>query len=806
MTHAIRKVAVIGAGTMGAAIAAHAANAGLHVVLLDAPPATLTPDEQARGLALDARAVRNRLVQAGFERMRKARPAALFTADLAQRITLGNTADDIGLIADADWIVEAIVEQIEPKRALMQQIEQVRRPGSIISSNTSGIPIAALAEGRSPEFRQHFLGSHFFNPPRYLYLLELIPTPDTLPEVVAQFRAFAEDVLGKGVVLANDRPNFIANRIGSYLGQVRLRYALERGYSVEEVDNLTGPLIGNPKTATFRLVDLVGLDVSAHVNENLHQAAPEDEEREVFATPDLVHAMLERKLLGNKAGGGFYKQHRSERGKEFWPLNLQTLEYQPPTKVRFDLVGKARKIDDLGERMRFLMANAAGDRAGEFIRDTTLRTLAYAARRIPEISESLADVDSAMRWGFGVRQGPFELWDTLGLRATADQMRQLGIALAPWVEALLEQGGESLYRREGGRATAVYSPAHRAYEPLPHDARVIELATLRAQGHELAANESASVLDLGDGVLCFEFHSKMNSLDPLIVEMGFRALELLGDPAYVGMVVGNQAENFCVGANISMVGMSAMAGQVDALRELVTSNQRLMQALRFAPKPVVAAPYGRVLGGGAEVAMAAARRVAAAESYIGQVELGVGLIPAAGGCKELLRRVLTPVMQASEQVDPLPLFQQVFETIALAKVSESAEQARAMGFLVQGDRVVMNREHLIGEAKREVLRMAAEGYAPPAPAPIYAVGRRAVAAAASNIHQMVVAGYISEYDQKLATALTWVLAGGDFTSPQWVTEQYILDMEVESFMRLACEPRTLERIMAMLQNGKPLRN
>ncbi|MBC8161935.1 MAG: enoyl-CoA hydratase/isomerase family protein, partial [Roseiflexaceae bacterium] len=585
-------------------------------------------------------------------------------------------------------------------------------------------------------------------------------------------------------------------------------YALDHGYSVEEVDNLTGELIGNPKTATFRLVDLVGLDVSNHVNTNLYEGAPEDEEREIFQVPELFKQMAAKKMLGNKTGGGFYKEHRGEGGKEFWPLNLRTLEYQPPSKVRFDIVGKARKIEDLAERLRFLMANAQGDRAGQFIRDTTLRTLAYTARRIPEISDSIADIDNAIRWGFSPKLGPFETWDALGVRTTVETMRKLDIAVAPWVAQMLDQGVESFYQHESGRVTGVYNPASGEYAPLIERAGVIVLDDLRAQGRELAKNESASILDLGEGVLCLEFRSKMNALDPLITELGFKALELLKQPQYVGMVVGNQSENFCVGANIAMVGMSAMTGQLDMLKQAVAANQQLMQALRLSPKPVVIAPYGRTLGGGAEVAMAGARRVASAETYIGQVELGVGLIPAAGGCKELLRRVITPAMQASEKIDPLPLFQQVFETIALAKVSESAEQARALGFLDEHDTIVMNKEHLIGTAKQEVLKLVAEGYTPPPRQgePIYALGRRAIAAASSSLHQMVVGRYISPYDQKLAKTLAYVLAGADLTSPQWVTEQYILDLEVEQFMQLTSEPKTQERIMGMLQGGKPVRN
>lgn len=804
---AIQKVAVIGAGTMGGGITAHAANAGLSVVLLDMAPTSLTPEEEAKGLTLDAKPVRNRIVNTLFDRVKKARPAALFTSERAAQIQLGNLTDDLELIADADWIVEVIVEQLEPKRELMARIEQVRKPGSIVSSNTSGIPISAIAEGRSEEFRQHFLGTHFFNPPRYLYLLEMIPTADTLPEVVATMRSFAENRLGKGVVICKDRPNFIGNRIGTYAAQVAIQYALDNGYTVEEVDSLTGELIGRPKTATFRLFDLVGIDVPIHVTRNLYEAVPEDEERERFKLAPVLEELAQRGWLGNKSGVGFYKQEKGASGKEFWPLNLTTLEHEPPKKPRFDLVGKARKIEDLRERLRFLNDNADADRAGQFLRDTTLPLLAYTARRIPEISDTIVAIDQAMRWGFGHQLGPFEVWDALGVRKTAEMMRERQIALAPWVEQLLAQGHESFYQYEQGRAVGVYDPASGAYVPLERRAGVIVLDDLRAQGKELVRNSSASLLDLGDGVLCFEFHSKVNSLDPLITELGYQALEMLKDDKWVGMVVGNQAQDFSAGVNLAVAAMGVASGQVEQVLESARATQSLFLKMRLSPKPIVAAPYGRVLGGGAEISLACARRVASAELYIGLVELGVGLIPGWGGCKEFLRRVVSPPMRAGSE-DALPFLQKAFETIGLAKVSESAEHARQLGFLDQNDVIVMNREHLIGEAKRMVLRMVDAGYTPPPPEgePIYAIGRRGLGAIASAVHGMRVGGYLSEYDQVLAKSLAWVLCGGDLSQPQWVTEQYILDLEAEETAKLIVQPKTQERIMAILQTGKPLRN
>ncbi|HEU5090111.1 MAG TPA: 3-hydroxyacyl-CoA dehydrogenase NAD-binding domain-containing protein [Roseiflexaceae bacterium] len=805
----IRKVAVIGAGTMGGGIAAHCANAGLPVVLLDVVPSTLTPEEEARGLTLESREVRNRIVNAGLERIKKSRPAALFSAERARQITVGNIEDDLDLIADADWIVEVIVEQLAPKQQLMARIEEKRKPGSIVSSNTSGIPIAAIAEGRSDDFRKHFLGTHFFNPPRYLYLLEVIPTVDTLPQVVAAMRAFAEEKLGKGVVIAKDRPNFIGNRIFSYAGQAAVNYAFQNGYSVEEVDSLTGELIGNPKTATFRLVDLVGLDVMMHVNRNLYEAVPDDEEREVFKLAPVLDDMAQRGWLGNKSGVGFYKEVRGAAGREFWPLNVETMQHEAPKKPRFDLVGKARRIEDLRERLRYIISNAEGDRAGQFLSNTILRTIAYAARRVPEISDSIAEVDNAMRWGFSQQLGPFQVWDALGVRKAAEQMRARDIAVAPWVEHMLESGIESFYRSDNGRVTGVYDPASQAYADLPQRSHELRLDDLRAEGKELARNPSASILDLGDGVLCLEFHSKVNAIDPLITEMGVKALGMLnGDEKWVGMVIGNQAQDFSAGVNLALLAMAVASGQLDEAYKFAKGTQDFYQAVRLSPKPVVAAPYGRVLGGGAEICLASARIIASSELYIGLVELGVGLIPGWGGCKEFVRRHVSPHMREAPDADPLPFLRKAFETIATAKVSESAEQARQNGFLADTDRIVMNREHLIAAAKQELLAMVANGYEAPPPEgePVYAVGRRGIGAINSMLHGMRVGNYISDYDQQLAQALGRVMCGDDLTAPQWVSEQYILNLEQQEAMKLALEKKTQERIMAILQTGKPLRN
>lgn len=806
MSYTINRVVVIGAGTMGGGIAALVAGTGIPVTLLDIPAKELSPEDAAKGLTLASPEVKNRVVKSLWDRQLKAKPAALFSPEVANLVTLGNLEDDFEAVRHADWIVEVIVEQLEPKRELMARIDEIRKPNAIVSSNTSGIPIAQIAEGRSAEFRAHFLGTHFFNPPRYLKLLEVIPTPDTKPEVVAFMREWGAKQLGKGVVIAKDRPNFIANRIGTYAGQVRMLYALENGYSIEEVDTLSGPLIGNPKTATFRLADLVGLDVLAHVTSNLYKAIPEDESRESFRLPEVLTKLIENKALGNKTGAGFYKKVKGASGSEFHVLNTQTGEYEPPTKPRFELVGQVRKIEDLGERLRAIFAHGAGDRAGDYIINTTLPTLAYAARRVPEVADSLRDIDNAMRWGFNAEQGPFEIWDSLGVRTTADLMREKEIAVAPWVDEMLDKGIDSFYRREDGRVVGVYDPAKGEYAPLERAAAAIVLKELHGTSRELKRNDSASILDLGDGVLCLEFHSKANTIDQPLMELGYAALKLLDRPDWKALVVGNQGQDFSVGANLGAFIGAFQSGQLHMLDGAIKQLQDLLMAFRLARKPVVTAPFKRVLGGGTEISMSSARIVAAAETYMGLVEFGVGLIPAGGGCKELLRRKVAP--HVASGADLLPYLQQVFEAIAFAKVSESGYQARAIGFLDDSDPIVMNDDYLIGYAKQVALDLAEVGYTPPAAndTPIYALGRRGKAAMLMAVEQMRWGGFISKHDALIAKKLAHVLAGGDLSAPQWVSEQYILDLEREAFVSLMGEPKTQERIAHMLQTGKPLRN
>jgi 3-hydroxyacyl-CoA dehydrogenase len=800
-TPEIRRVAVLGAGTMGAAIAAHAANAGLDVDLLDIAPTDLTERERGLGLSLDRPEVRNRIVREGFGRMTKARPAALASPALAGRIRLGNFEDDFDRIAAADWIVEAIVERLEPKREVMARVEKTAREDATISSNTSGIPLSAIAEGRSAEFRRRFLGTHFFNPPRYLKLVELIPLAETDPAVLERMRAFMEEVLGKGPVVAKDTPNFIANRLGSFAGMYDVRYAFENGYSVEEVDALTGPLLGRPKTATFRLMDQVGLDVAVGVARNLYDLVPDDESREDLRVPSQLDRMLQAGRLGLKTGAGFYRRDRRDGETVFDVIDVDSLEYQPSQRPDLPIVAAARERRDLGERLRLLLDRAGEDRGARYVRDTLLPSLGYAARRVPEIADSLVEVDHAMEWGFGHEAGPFRTWDLIGVARVVDEMDRLGIAVAGWVRDFLAAGNQAFYR-DGD----VYSPVTGGYEPIPHDPKVLDLDRRKAAVGEVAANESASLVDIGDQVLCFEIHSPASAIDAGVVELGQRALEALRSGRWAGLVIANQARNFCVGANIGEVGMAAYQGGYDQVREASRALQELLQGFRYAPRPVVAAPHGQTLGGGAEICMHADRVVASLETYIGLVEVGVGVVPAGGGCKELLRRVVSPAMRAGGDVPALPFVQRVLETIGTAKVATSAIEARELSFLSDDDRVVLHPDHLLHAAKREVLALAG-GYTPPVrDRSIYAAGLPTLAALEMGVRTMQWSGLASEHDVLIGTKLARVLCGGELSEPQWVDEEHILALEREAFVDLLHEQKTLERIQYLLTTGKPLRN
>ena len=810
MTHQIKSVAIIGAGTMGAGIAAQVANAGLPVLLLDIVPDKLTPEETAKGLTLDQPAVRNRLVTAGFERARQARPAALMSRSAEQLVRLGNVEDDFDQLAQADWIVEVIIEQLAPKQAMMARIEAVRKPGSLITTNTSGLPIASIAEGRSADFKKHFLGTHFFNPPRYLKLLEIIPTAETDPAVVKTIATFGEETLGKGVVYCKDTPNFIGNRLFSMGNSFAVNYALEHGYSVAEVDALTGPLLGRPKTATIRLLDLVGIDIAMHVAHNLYDLIPHDPYREILHAPKLdalFEKMMGEKWLGNKTKQGFYKQSKDAEGNRvFLTLNLDSFAYEAPEKVRFESVGAVRKIDDLGQRVTTLLADSwRAERGARYVRAVLAYELAYAATVASEIAHDLKSIDDAIRWGFAFEVGPFQLWDQLGVAETIALIEAEGQPVALWVKEMLAAGCDHFYQLDNGRVSGVYDWHSQGYVAIPANPKQITVEAVRS-GQALAGNDSASLHDMGEGVLLLEFHTKMNAIDLDMIAMMGQARQMLDQSDdTVGLVVGNDGQNFCVGANLFIIAMAAQQGLTDQIDQMIRHLQQSLLGFRYCPKPVVVAVHQRALGGGAEVVLGGSRVVAQAESYLGLVEVGVGLIPAGGGVTALVRRILSQGMQI-EHTDPMPLVQKIFETIGLAKVSSSAAEARQLGFLGPADRIVMNRDHLLYEAKQEVLTMVAEGYRPPAPTKLYAGGRDLKATIKTGVWLMQQAGYISEHDRLIGDWLAHIIAGGDLSAAQWVDEQYFLDLEREAFLALAATEKSQARMWQMLESGKPLRN
>ena len=775
MSPTIRKAAVLGAGTMGARIAAHLANAGLDVLLLDLDTPTVT-----------------RL----FEAMQKSRPPALFTRAHAQRIRIGNFQDDLARIADADWIIEAVVENLEAKRDLLPKVDRHRRPGSLVSSNTSGLPIASLAEGLSADFRAHWLGTHFFNPPRQMRLIEVIPTPDTKPEVVDFVRDFADRRLGKVVVFAKDRPNFIANRIFMFAILHLLKTMRAQGLTIEEVDALTGPLIGRPQTATFRLADFVGVDVCVFVSENLYHLVPEDEKREVFLPPDFLKKMVENRWIGDKSGQGFFKKAKDGR----LVLNLDTFEYGPPRPVDLPGLEEARKIRPTGERIRHLVNR--DDRAGRFLWETWSELLLYAAARIPEVTDDIVSMDAVMRHGFNWELGLFEIWDAIGVRESARRMEAEGKRLPPLVESLLRSGAESFYQQEKDQRS-YFDLATGAHRPLPAEPGVLRLAAVRARDQILRSNPSAALLHLGDGILGVEFTSKANSLDPDVFAMLREAVEET-EARYEGLVIGNEGPHFSAGANLAYLLEISRGGRWNEIGQAIDTAHATFLALRDCRKPVVAAVFGQTLAGGCELALHCARVQALCESYIGLVEVSVGLIPGAGGCKEMVCRWMADVPPDG---DPTPYLKEAFETIAMAKVSASAAEAHQRRFLRDDDPITMNRDRLLEDARQTALALARTGYHPdPTPPEIRVLGRAGLVSLRLALYLMRTARYITDYDRKIGERLAYILSGGDLPEPATVPESYLLELEREAFLSLCGEPQTQARIESMLQTGKPLRN
>jgi 3-hydroxyacyl-CoA dehydrogenase len=779
MLKPFRTAAVLGAGVMGTQIAAHLANAGLTVHLLDLPAKTGN---------------KNAVVEAAFKKALKQSPPIFFTEKTAHRVVLGNFDDHFHRVADVDWVIEAIVENLDTKQQLMQRLEEIVRDDAIVSTNTSGLPIHAIAEGRSDSFRKRFLGTHFFNPPRYLKLLEIIPTTDTDPQVLERMQWFGNLYLGKGIVIAKDTPNFIANRIGMYVTMLGLRAWMEWRYTIEEIDTLMGTIAGRPKSAIFRTADLVGLDTLMYVAKNLYPAIPQDESREVFRVPEVLHKLVTSGSLGAKTGQGFYKKQKGE----ILSLNPETLAYEPAKPLNLGEVEAIGKVSNLSERLHALYRDSG--RAGDFFRKTTLDILGYSARRIPEIADSPADIDQAMRWGFGWDLGPFELWDLLGFEPVLADMKAAGIPVPEWVEAMHDDSDAGFYS-ENGRGE------HRGEIPFASTVGEVDLATLKADSQRtIWQNSEAALLNLGDGVVLYEFRSKGNTLSFKVIEGIKEVLNLLETQDFKGLVIGNSSAHFSGGANLAEMGMMAQSGNFDAITDLIIRFQSLLQRIHYFPKPIVAAVQGRALGGGCELVMACPIVVAAAETYIGLVELGVGLIPGAGGIMRMVKRVAErAVTETPSQIQPL--LRTAFETIATAKVSSSADEARDLGFLPPTARIVMNGDRRLTVAKAEVLHLDRIGYIPPAEGnAVMVLGRPARAMLEHAAYVFQQSGYASEYDRYLAGRLAYVMTGGELTAPSLVHEEYLLQLERESFVPLLSQPKTQERIAHMLKTKKPLRN
>ncbi|WP_420768709.1 3-hydroxyacyl-CoA dehydrogenase NAD-binding domain-containing protein [Parageobacillus thermoglucosidasius] len=794
MVKRIQKAAVLGSGVMGSGIAAHLANVGIPTLLLDIVPRELTKEEEAKGLTLEHKEVRNRLANQALQKLLKQKPAPFMSKSNLALIETGNFADDFHRLAEVDWIIEAVVENLEIKKSVFAMVDEVRKPGTIVSSNTSGISIETMAEGRSEDFKKHFLGTHFFNPPRYLKLLEIIPTKDTDPEVVSYMKTFGEEVLGKGVVMAKDTPNFIANRIGTYGLLVTVREMMKGGYSVGEVDSLTGPLIGRPKSATFRTLDVVGLDTFIHVANNVFEKV-EGEEKEAFRVPDFMKAMLEKGWIGSKSGQGFFWK----QGKDILELNYETLEYEPRKKLTTPAVEASKQAKKLNDKLKALVY--ADDRAGTFLWNIIAPVLLYSAKLLGEIADDIVAIDRAMKWGFGWELGPFEMWDALGVEQSVRKMQAEGLDIPSWVTDMLAAGFPFFYKSEKGQ---VFYYDRGEYKPIHENPKVIHIKRLKEQRDVIKKNSGASLIDLGDDVALLEFHSPNNAIGTDIVQMINYALEEV-ERNYKGLVIGNQGKNFCVGANLAMILMEAQDDNYFEIELAVRQFQQAMMNIKYSTKPVVAAPFAMTLGGGVEVCLPSSRIQAAAETYMGLVEVGVGLIPGGGGNKELYIKYLNS-LPSGVHFDLQQVANKVFETIALAKVSGSAAEARELNFLNQRDGITMNSDHLIHDAKQAVISLYDQGYRPPVRKKVPVVGETGYAAMLLGAQSMYHSGYISEHDLKIAKKLAYVIAGGKVPYGTEVDEQYLLDLEREVFLSLVGEPKSQERMQHMLVKGKPLRN
>ncbi len=800
MKRIIKKVAVLGSGVMGSRIACHFANIGVPVLLLDIAPKELAPEEAQRSLTLEHPAVKNRLVNSALQTAIGSNPAPLYRKTDAKYITTGNFDDNLKDIATCDWTIEVVVENLKIKQALYEKVEQFRKPGTLITSNTSGIPIHLMAAGRSDDFKKHFCGTHFFNPPRYLKLLEIIPTPDTDKNVVDFLLHYGDLFLGKTTVLAKDTPAFIANRIGIFGIMDAFNQMQKLGLNIDEVDRITGPVIGRPKSATFRTLDVVGLDTLAKVAQGLYQTGEKDEARALFQLPAYVQQMLEKNWLGDKSGQGFYKKTKNAQGEtEILTLDLNTLEYAPKQKVKFASLEQLKTIDNLKPRLKALYN--ADDKAAAFFKATAHGLFGYISNRIPEISDELYRIDDAMRAGFGWEIGPFEMWDALGVAETVRAMEAEDRKPAAWVYELLAAGHTSFYKTDQG-TRLYYDIPSQSYQNIPGTESFIILDNFR-ESNVIWKNAGATLFDIGGGILNLEFHTKMNTLGSEIIQGLNKAIEV-GEKDFRGLVVGNDAPNFSAGANLALVYMYALDQDYDELNIMIRQFQNTMMRMRYSAIPVVAAPHGLALGGGCELSLHADRIQAAAETYMGLVEFGVGLIPGGGGTKEMTLRTADSFEEGDPEFNSL---RNTFTTIAMAKVSTSAEEAFDLGFMRRGDAITINNNRLLAEAKAAAIELAEAGYTQPLlRKDIKVLGRGALGMFISGVYAMYEGSYISEHDQKIARKLAYVMSGGDLSAPTLVSEQYLLDLEREAFLSLTGERKTLERIKSILTSGKPLRN
>ncbi|GGD85628.1 3-hydroxyacyl-CoA dehydrogenase/enoyl-CoA hydratase family protein [Planktosalinus lacus] len=797
----INKVAVIGSGIMGSGIALHFANIGVEVLLLDIVPRELNDTEQKKGLTLEDKAVRNRIVNESLQSAVKSKPSPVYHKSFVNRITTGNLEDDIAKVKNVDWIIEVVIERLDIKKQVFDNLEKHRTPGTLITSNTSGIPIKFMNEGRSEDFRKHFCGTHFFNPPRYLKLFEIIPGPDTSQEVLDFLNEYGEKFLGKTSVLAKDTPAFIGNRVGIFGIQSLFHQVKEMGLTVTEVDKLTGPVIGRPKSATFRTVDVVGLDTLVHVANGIYENCPNDEAHDLFKLPDFIEKMVENKWLGSKTGQGFYKKIKNDDGSsEIKELNLNTLEYQSTKKANFATLEKTKTIDKPIDRFPVLVDG--DDKAGEFYRKNFAGMFAYVSNRIPEISDELYKIDDAMKAGFGWENGPFEIWDSIGVEKGLELIKAEGLQAADWVNEMLASGNKTFYTVKDG-ATYYYDIPSKKQTKVPGQDAFIILNNIR-ESKKVWSNKEASIQDLGDGIINLEFNSKMNTIGEGVLAGINKAIDL-AEKEYNGLVIGNQASNFSVGANIGMIFMMAAEQEYDELNMAIKYFQDTIMRVRYSSIPVIVAPHGMSLGGACEMSMHADKVVAAAETYIGLVEFGVGVIPGGAGSKEMTVRAADTFKKDDVELNVL---REYFLTIGMAKVATSAYEAYDLGILQKGkDVVVVNKDRQLAEAKKHALLLAEAGYTKPIErTDIKVLGKQALGMFLVGTDQMVAGNYISEHDRKIADKLAYVMAGGDLSEATLVSERYLLDLEREAFLSLCTERKTLERIQHMLKTGKPLRN